>query len=94
MLDSYPLPLNDDMLAGYFSSDPTSVSTITAAFDSLWLSAGKGTLSIHAGKAKVVCIYNMAGQKVRSLSLDAGSTTTVFLPSGVYVIGKQKVMVR
>lgn len=94
MLDSYPLPLNDDMLAGYFSYDPTSVSTITAAFDGLRLSAGKGTLSIRTDKAQMVCIYNMAGQMVRSLSLGAGITTSVSLPSGVYVIGKQKVMVR
>lgn len=83
-----------DILYGYFDTDPTSITAVPTAMGGLQVMAGKGSLSIRADKAQLIDVYNLAGQTVRRLSLQAGNTTTVNLPSGIYVIGNKKVMVR
>ena len=83
----------DDALCGYFASSPTSI-TAPAVIGGLQVRAGKGYLSLTADTSQQVDVYNLAGQKVRTLSLQAAHTTTVNLPSGIYVIGKQKIMIR
>lgn len=83
-----------DILYGYFDTDPTSITAAPTTFAGLQIMGGKGSLSIRADKAQLVDVYNLAGQTVRRLSLQAGNTTTVNLPSGIYVIGNKKVMVR
>ena len=82
-----------DILYGYFDTDPTSIAAPTTVAG-MQVMAGKGSLSIRADKAQLIDVYNLAGQTVRRLSLQAGNTTTVNLPSGIYVIGNKKVMVR
>lgn len=82
-----------DILYGYFDTDPTSIAAPTTVAG-MQVMAGKGCLSIRADKAQLIDVYNLAGQTVRRLSLQAGNTTTVNLPSGIYVIGNKKVMVR
>ena len=73
----------------------TSISAVPAIIGGLQIStAGKGMLSIRADKQQAVNIYNLSGQTVRSLQLQAGISTSISLPSGIYLVGNKKVMVK
>lgn len=81
-------------LYGYFADTSTGITSAPAVIGGVKVTAGKGSLTITSDEAQSVAIYSLAGQCVRRLPVQAGTATTVQLPSGIYVIGKQKVMVR
>lgn len=90
---------NDEVLVAAqkftVAADPsTGISTAVAALGSMRVSTAKGMLSIASEQAQPVGIYNMAGQCVRRINLQAGVTANLSLPSGVYMVGKEKVMVK
>ena len=53
---------------------------------------GKGQVTIETAEAAHVAIYALTGAQVRQLNLTEG-TNVVELPAGIYVIGRQKVVV-
>lgn len=55
---------------------------------------GVGSISVNAGKAQSVRIYNIAGQLVRNAQVGCGVTTINGIPAGIYVVNGTKVMVK
>lgn len=55
---------------------------------------GVGRISVNAGKAQPVRIYNIAGQLVRNAQVGSGVTTINGIPAGIYVVNGTKVMVK
>lgn len=55
---------------------------------------GVGSISVNAGKAQPVRIYNIAGQLVRNAQVGSGVTTINGIPAGIYVVNGTKVMVK
>lgn len=55
---------------------------------------GVGCISVNAGKAQSVRIYNIAGQLVRNAQVGSGVTTINDIPAGIYVVNGTKVMVK
>lgn len=55
---------------------------------------GVGCISVNAGKAQSVRIYNIAGQLVRNAQVRSGVTTINGIPAGIYVVNGTKVMVK
>ena len=53
---------------------------------------GKGQVTIETAEAARVAVYALTGAQVRQLNLVEG-TNVVELPAGIYVIGRQKVVV-
>ena len=53
---------------------------------------GKGQVTIETAEAARVAVYALTGAQVRQLNLTEG-TNVVELPAGIYVIGRQKVVV-
>lgn len=61
--------------------------------DNLTVIPGVGNVRILASEDSYVEIYSLAGIRVRTLNVSAGETV-VDLPSGFYVVGRSKVLVR
>lgn len=55
---------------------------------------GVGCISVNAGRAQPVRIYNIAGQLVRNAQVGSGVTTINGIPAGIYVVNGTKVMVK
>lgn len=55
---------------------------------------GVGCISVNAGKAQSVRIYDIAGQLVRNAQVGSGVTTINGIPAGIYVVNGTKVMVK
>lgn len=55
---------------------------------------GVGCISVNAGKAQSVRIYNITGQLVRNAQVGSGVTTINGIPAGIYVVNGTKVMVK
>lgn len=55
---------------------------------------GVGCISVNAGKAQPVRIYNIAGQLVRNAQVGSGVTTINGISAGIYVVNGTKVMVK
>lgn len=55
---------------------------------------GVGCISVNAGKAQSVRIYNIAGQLVRNAQVGSGVTTINGISAGIYVVNGTKVMVK
>ena len=55
---------------------------------------GVGSISVNAGKAQSVRIYNIAGQLVRNAQVGSGVTTINGISAGIYVVNGTKVMVK
>lgn len=54
---------------------------------------GTGVIHIQSSEQQSVTIYSLHGRVVKTVSVEIGNTD-VYLPKGIYVVGKQKVMVR
>ena len=71
----------------------TGIQNVTA--NGLTIVGKKGEVLIAAGTdAATVKVYNVVGQQVANVSLNAGQSATVALPQGVYVANGQKFIVR
>lgn len=70
---------------------PTATETIVPG-EPLRVSTRRGTLTVSTGRSVTVRIYTMNGFPVESFKLDYGERT-VFLPTGIYIVNRQKVWV-
>ena len=78
-----------------YGFDP-AVTAINEAKAEAYFAAlgGVGCISVNAGKAQSVRIYNIAGQLVRNAQVGRGVTTINGIPAGIYVVNGTKVMVK
>lgn len=78
-----------------YGFDP-AVTAINEAKAEAYFAAlgGVGCISVNAGKAQSVRIYNIAGQLVRNAQVGSGVTTINGIPAGIYVVNGTKVMVK
>lgn len=81
-------------LVGHFRDETSGISMIPTSKNGLQVSVSKSSLTITADKSQNVTIHNLAGQCIRRLFVQAGCPNTVSLPSGIYVVGKKKIIVR
>ncbi len=72
----------------------TGVPTIKAGTDVRIIGRQGGALIVAGSAAANVEVHNVMGMRVASVSLNAGESTTVQLPQGVYVAAGQKFIVR
>ena len=77
---------NDDIV----ENTGTGINEATAA--NLTISTTKGGVIINAAEATAISIYTIAGQLVKTTTVEAGSTL-INLPAGVYVIAGSKVVI-
>lgn len=70
---------------------PTATETIVPG-EPLRVSTHRGALTVSTGRSVTVRIYTMNGFPVESFKLDYGERT-VFLPTGIYIVNRQKVWV-
>ena len=68
------------------------IGQATASANGLNVAAGRGQLTLQAAADVNVRIVNMAGQTVWNGTVSAGTAQQVTLPSGVYVVNGQKVV--
>lgn len=71
----------------------TSIGNATAC-SGLRIAMGKGCITVAAGQATSLKVFNMAGQLTAEGRLAAGETRRISLPQGVYVVNGTKVAVR
>lgn len=70
---------------------PTATETIVPG-EPLRVSTRRGALTVSTGRSVTVRIYTMNGFPVESFKLEYGERT-VFLPTGIYIVNRQKVWV-
>lgn len=74
--------------------DVTGIETAKAAETGVEVAPGVGCIEIHALKNAAVVVYDMSGMVVERLDMIAGDTQTVNLPTGIYLVNKNKVSVK
>ena len=73
------------------SEDATDIESPES---SLAVFGGKGSITFIANKEMNVTLYNLSGIQLGEYSLTPVQSYTVNLPTGVYIVGKKKVVVR
>lgn len=71
---------------------PTAIENVDNATE-FNVYGGKGKLDIVSSSQRNIVVYNAMGVAVKSLSIEAGNTT-VELPAGLYIVEKNKVIVK
>ncbi len=56
--------------------------------------SGKGMLTISASRNQDVCIRSISGMIIKNVGIKAGATTTVAMPSGIYIVNNTKITVK
>lgn len=90
----YVYTFNETEILGYFNEDASAISLATVSKNGLHFTTGKGFVTLSADKSQTLAIFNLAGQCVHRLSVQAGTSSTINLPSGIYVVGNKKLIVR
>ena len=60
----------------------------------MMIRSGKGFITITATADQMFTIRSLNGMTIRSVSVNAGNTTTVNLPAGVYLVNNTKITVK
>ncbi len=60
----------------------------------LMIRSGKGLLEMEALRGQTVTVRSLAGMTVNTVSLNAGDSKTINLPSGVYIVNNVKIIVK
>ena len=74
--------------------ESTAIGTLTSQTDAFHCAAGKGRLSMTSVADQQVVVTNLSGAAVARVDLVAGTSTTIDLPAGIYMVAGQKVVVR
>ncbi|MDO4932094.1 MAG: C10 family peptidase [Prevotellaceae bacterium] len=78
----------------YFAGDPDNVNSVAVDGDVLTATGGAGCITLKANADTKVYIATAGGAFVRTVTMSAGEQTTVNLPAGMYIVNKNKVVVR
>ena len=66
----------------------------TGTTPDLMIRSGRGMLTITASHSQDVVIRSINGMVVKNANVEAGNTTTVALPAGIYVVNNTKIIVK
>ena len=82
-------------LAVYVTGVPSGISSVsTSASSSSFVRGGRGEIVVLSDVAKRLAIYNMNGQKVADVSVEAGVPQNISVASGIYVVDGKKLVVK
>ena len=87
----YRVPANMQFL--YVAGKTTAVDNIQTA-SGYSITGGEGEILVRADKKETLAIYSIDGQQVAQVTVDAGTTKSVSVPAGIYVVKGKKVVVR
>ena len=71
----------------------TGVDNVSVS-PSVLIRGGKGEIIIRFGSAKTLDVFAASGQKVKSVRAKAGEEKRLSVKPGIYVIGKEKILVK
>ncbi|WP_071122879.1 C10 family peptidase [Prevotellamassilia timonensis] len=77
----------------YIAGAPVGVHHIHTSGNSLTLQGGHGCMMLMSEMPRKVGIYNLQGQCVKHVAVEAGQQQNISLPSGIYVVEGKKVIV-
>lgn len=75
----------------YVAGQPSGISTISL---NKGIYGGKGEIIISSDHSQTVKIFNLSGQKVTSVAVQAGERQVIPVPSGIYIVNGIKVIVK
>lgn len=77
----------------YIAGAPVGVHHIQASGNTLTVQGGHGCMVLMSKMPRKVGIYNLQGQCVKYVAVEAGQQQNISLPSGIYVVEGKKVVV-
>lgn len=77
----------------YIAGAPVGVHHIQVSGNSLTLQGGHGCMTLMSEMPRLVGIYNLQGQCIKYVAVEAGQQQNISLPSGIYVVEGKKVIV-
>lgn len=77
----------------YIAGAPVGVHHIQASGNTLTVQGGHGCMVLMSEMPRKVGIYNLQGQCVKYVAVEAGQQQNISLPSGIYVVEGKKVIV-
>lgn len=77
----------------YIAGAPVGVHHVQASGNSLTLQGGHGCMVLMSEMPRKVGIYDLQGQCIKYVAVEAGQQQNINLPSGIYVVEGKKVIV-
>lgn len=77
----------------YIAGTPVGVHHILASGNSLTVQGGHGCMMLMSEMPRQVGVYNLQGQCIKYVAVEAGQQQNISLPSGIYVVEGKKVIV-
>lgn len=77
----------------YIAGNPVGVHHIQTSGNSLTVQGGHGCMMLMSEMPRQVGIYNLQGQCIKNVAVEAGQQQNINLPSGIYVVEGKKVIV-
>lgn len=77
----------------YIAGAPVGVHHIQVSGNSLTVQGGPGCMTLMSEMPRQVGIYNLQGQCIKYVAVEAGQQQNISLPSGIYVVEGKKVIV-
>ena len=77
----------------YIAGAPVDVHHIQVSGNSLTVQGGPGCVALMSEMPRKVGIYNLQGQCIKYVAVEAGQQQNISLPSGIYVVEGKKVIV-
>lgn len=77
----------------YIAGNPVGVHHIQTSGNSLTVQGGHGCMMLMSEMPRKVGIYNLQGQCIKHVAVEAGQQQNISLPSGIYVVEGKKVIV-
>lgn len=77
----------------YIAGNPVGVHHIQTSGNSLTVQGGHGCMTLMSEMPQQVGIYNLQGQCIKYVAVEAGQQQNINLPSGIYVVEGKKVIV-
>lgn len=77
----------------YIAGAPVGVHHIQVSGNSLTVQGGPGCVALMSEMPRKVGIYNLQGQCIKYVAVEAGQQQNISLPSGIYVVEGKKVVV-
>ncbi len=85
--------LSANRMLVYIAGESSGISATTTESGN-YVAGGKGVIVVKAAESKLCGIYNLSGQKVAELSLNAGEQQTISVRPGIYIVDGTKVAVK